>query len=64
MEYGKKGLAIVINMRGSIKMIKSGDLVFSLGLLEICIKEIIMVMLETDMVKCIGQMEVIIKDNG
>lgn len=64
MEFGKKDLEEMTNTRGNILMIKNGDLEFLLGLLETFIREIIMEMLEMDMVKCIGPMEVIIKENG
>jgi hypothetical protein len=44
MEFGKKVLDGMINIKVNIQMIKNGDLVFSHGLLEIFIREIIMLM--------------------
>ena len=53
-----------INMREIISKIKSKDLEFSHGLLEMYIKENTKKMREMDLVKCVGQMGVYIVEFG
>ena len=62
--YGRKVQEIVINMKGLIQTIKNGDMVYSLGLLEIYTKEITNRIRDTDMERCFGQMAVITKETG
>lgn len=63
-EYGKRVQDIMINIKANMKMIKKMGMEYLHGLQEMYIKEIINQMLEMDMDKCIGVMEVIIKGNG
>ena len=63
-EYGKEVQEIVINMKDNIQMIKNQVMGFLLGRVEIFIKEIMNLMLEMDMDKCIGVMVVFIRANG
>ena len=63
-EFGKKVLVTVINIKVNTQMIKNQDMVFLHGPLETFIKDTIKVIKDMDMDKCIGTMEVIIKENG
>ena len=63
-EYGREELQILINMMVNIKMIKSGDMEYSHGLMEIYIKEIIQLISGRAMVICIGIMVATIKESG
>lgn len=62
--YGKKGMETLINIKANTNKIKSKVMVYILGKMGAFIKEILRMMLNRDMVKCIGQMEEFIKDNG
>ena len=64
MEYGRKIQDKVINMKEIIFMIKKKVMVYLHGNKVTFIKEIIIMILDRVMDKCIGLMEVIIKDNG
>lgn len=62
--YGKKGMETLINIKANTNKIKSKVMVYILGKMGAFIKEILRMMLNRDMVKCIGRMEEFIKDNG
>jgi hypothetical protein len=64
MEYGNFLQAIVTNTRDNMFKVKSKDMVYLRGILEISIKETTLKMKEKAMDKCIGLMEVIIKVIG
>ena len=62
--YGRNILEIVINTKANTWGIKSKATEFSLGLVEIFIKETMKMMKEKDMERCIGQTAAIIKALG
>lgn len=64
MDYGKKELEIVINIKVNTKAIKNGDMEFLLGQTVTFIKAVIKEIWEAVMDKCFGKMGAIIKDNG
>jgi hypothetical protein len=57
-------MALVINIKVNIIEIKNKVMVYLLGKVEMFTKEILIMIYEMDMVRCIGATEVTIKDNG
>ena len=64
MAFGRKDLETVIGTKVDMSMIKNQDMVFSIGLLVMSIREIMIMISGMDMVKCFGLMEASIKVNG
>lgn len=63
-ESGKKEQGIAINMRDTIRTIRNGAMDSLLGQAATFIKAIIKAMYVVVMEKCIGRMEVIIRESG
>lgn len=57
-------MVLVINIKVNIIKIKNRVMVYLLGKVEMFTKEILIMIYEMDMVRCIGATEVTIKDNG
>lgn len=64
MECGKKVQETMINMKENILMIKNVDMGYSHGQLAMYTRVITKQMSEMDMERCIGMMEVFIKETG
>lgn len=64
MEFGKKILEKVIDMKDNLKIIKNRVTEYIIGHVDIYIKETIKIICEVDMARCFGKMEVFIKETG
>lgn len=64
-EHGEnQTIQVLIRMKVNLLMKKSKDMVYLYGPMEANIWETLLTMLETDMERCIGAMELYIRDNG
>ena len=64
-EHGEnQTIQVLIRMKVNLLMKKSKDMVYLYGRMEANIWETLLTMLETDMERCIGAMELYIRDNG
>lgn len=64
-EHGEnQTIQVLIRMKVNLLMKKSKDMVYLYGRMEVNIWETLLTMLETDMERCIGAMELYIRDNG